>query len=181
MLLACREAGCLREALAVASTRLLPADPAVQQLRQQYAASLTPTTAAVGDASAQPSAAAAATATGGKGAKSHPEAAAANLLLLDQPVAAATALASRTGGSNAAAMLAAAHVAALAAAHEVMLLLNPWASEILASEWREAGPLLLLLGFELCVSLCCHLSTLSLLVFLLLLFPLLYCAYAGQQ
>lgn len=113
---ACRETGCLREALAVASTRLLHADPAVQQLRQQYAASLTPIAAAEGDAPAQPTAAAAAAR---KGIKPHSEAAAANLLLLDQPAAAAMALASRDGGSNAAAMQTAAQVAALAAAHKV--------------------------------------------------------------
>lgn len=139
---ACREAGCLREALAVTSIRLVHADPAVQHLRQQYAASLTPTAAAQRDAPAQPTTAPAAA---GKGTKPHSEAAAANLLLLDQPAAAAMALASRDGGSNAAAMQTAAQVAALAAAHKVtlllLLLLDLWDSQRLL--W--GGCLLLLL------------------------------------
>lgn len=138
---ACREAGCLREALAVASTRLLHADPAVQQLRQQYAASLTPTATAQGDASAEPAQPTAAAAAARKGIKPHSEAAAANLLLLDQPAAAAMALASRDGGSNAAAMQTAAQVAALAAAHKVPLLLRCWTSGIYRGSW--GGRLLL--------------------------------------
>lgn len=39
-----RAAGCLREALAVANARLLPADPAACHLRHSYAAALAPTT-----------------------------------------------------------------------------------------------------------------------------------------
>jgi hypothetical protein len=105
-----RASGCLREALAVASTRLLPLDPAAQQLRQQYTASITP--------------AAPATVAAGV-VKPHPEAAAANLLLLDQPAAAARALASRDGGCNALALHVAARTAVLAAAHKVCVYVAP--------------------------------------------------------
>lgn len=109
----------MREALAVASARLLPLDPAAQQLRQQYTASITPPpqAAATADAPATPAAAPA----GGGSTKLHPESAAANLLLLDQPAAAAQALASKDGGSNPVALHAAARVAVLAAAHKVCL------------------------------------------------------------
>lgn len=129
----CRAAGCLREALAVASCRLLPQDPIAQQFRKQYAAALT-AVAAVNDKQAEDSAnlqettaaTAAATATGNS--VQSAAVAAAHLLLLDQPLAAAKALAEAAAAaadcSAAEACLflqAAVRVAALAAPHKVKL------------------------------------------------------------
>lgn len=102
----------------MASARLLPFDPAGQQLRRDYAASIAPTA----QAEAAPTVAAAGstdTATASSKKKLHPEAAAANLLLVDEPAAAARVLASREGDCSGAALHAAARVAALAAAHKV--------------------------------------------------------------
>lgn len=108
----------------MASARLLPCDPAGQQLRRDYAASIAPCIAPAGHPDAAPTAAAAAAAGSTDTAtasskKLHPEAAAANLLLMDEPAAAARVLASGGGDCSGAALHAAALVAALAAVHKV--------------------------------------------------------------
>lgn len=138
-MLVCRDAGCLREALAVASARLLPLDPAALQLRQQYVATITPTAAAGPSAAAGNHTDSPTVAVPAAAVQRHPEAAAANLLLLDQPATAARVLASKDGGSNAAAVGAAARVAALAVANKVRQLRqcpfgsqNAWSESILA-------------------------------------------------
>lgn len=122
--------------MAVASARLLQLDPAALHLRQQYAASLTPTSAAVlpePAVLANPSASSSSETKSAAGSeavvsvaaaaasKPHAEAAAANWLLLGQPAAAAKALAGSEGGCSAVTLQAAARVAALAAAHKVCL------------------------------------------------------------
>ena len=116
-----RAAGCSREALAVAATRLMPADPLAQHIRQRFVNSITPTAAVVQPAAADAGPAGAPTpaAEVEQKRKAHPAAAAANLLLLDQPAAAARTLLASAGGSSVLALHAAARVAALAAYHKV--------------------------------------------------------------
>lgn len=134
----CRSAGCLREALAVASARLVSFDPSEQTLRQLYAASITPPEAAPTNPAAASDAASTPAQHSGQAtadrppasdgrkaelapvtAVAHAEAAAANLLLLDQPAAAARALVGRAGGCTPVTLHAAARLAAMAAAHKV--------------------------------------------------------------